>query len=207
MGKSKLKKKLQQGKATVKETEKSTEPTVPTVPIDNLPEKFLWMHVKSGTKIRNILSYALKEFSNHDSIVWTGIGHGIGKAISCAEIFKRKHEDLHQVTKLRYISSEKSKQDVATETHQIPEIHILLTKNIKDTTELGYQAPGDCGTFPKKEDQQAESTTNIAKENTDNVPCSNRPTQKMEKTYKRKKLDKSKKNEEQPSKKKKVQES
>lgn len=33
-------------------------------------------------------------------------------------------------------SSEKSK-DTATETHRIPEIHILLTRDIKDTTELG----------------------------------------------------------------------
>lgn len=34
-------------------------------------------------------------------------------------------------------SSEKSKENIAVETHGIPEIHILLTKDIKDTTELG----------------------------------------------------------------------
>jgi len=34
-------------------------------------------------------------------------------------------------------SSEKSKEDTAAKTHRIPEVHILLTKNIKDTTELG----------------------------------------------------------------------
>jgi len=43
MGKSKLKKKLQkQGKLIAKKTEESTSTKVP---IDNLPEKFLWMHV------------------------------------------------------------------------------------------------------------------------------------------------------------------
>lgn len=59
--------------------------------------------VKSGTKIRNVLGYALKEFENYNSVVWTAAGHGIGKAISCAELFKRKHEGLHQITKLRYV--------------------------------------------------------------------------------------------------------
>lgn len=44
MGRSKLKKKLQQKKSTAKETEESTSTKVP---IDNLPEKFLWMHVSS----------------------------------------------------------------------------------------------------------------------------------------------------------------
>jgi len=122
MGKSKLKKKLQkQGKLIAKKTEESPSTKVP---IDNLPEKFLWMHVsprsfrimvyyliftrlywkvKIGTKIRNVLDYALKEFPNYNSIVWTGVGYGIAKTISCAEIFKRKYEGLHQVTKLRYI--------------------------------------------------------------------------------------------------------
>lgn len=123
MGKSKLKKKLKRSELV--EELKSAESDVP---IKNLPEKFLWMHVstrklqtttskllldfahatllfkvKSGTKIRNVLGYALKEFPKHDSVVWTGIGNGIAKTISCAELFKRKHADLHQVTKLRYV--------------------------------------------------------------------------------------------------------
>lgn len=37
-----------------------------------------------------------------------------------------------------FISDFRSEKEVATETHRIPEIHILLTKNIKDTTELGW---------------------------------------------------------------------
>lgn len=59
--------------------------------------------VKSGTKIRNVLGYALKEFANYNCIVWTATGHGIGKAISCAELFKKKQEGLHQITRLRYV--------------------------------------------------------------------------------------------------------
>lgn len=116
--------------------------------------------MKSGTKIKNILEYALKEFPTYNSIVWTGVGQGIAKAISCAEIFKRKHEALHQVTKLRYnkyvslcmqiltnymlfqlivnFRLEKSKEDTSDKDDRIPEIHILLTKNIEDITETGY---------------------------------------------------------------------
>ncbi|KYN36981.1 Alba-like protein C9orf23 like protein [Trachymyrmex septentrionalis] len=164
MGRSKWKKKIQQEKSTVKQTEESTNTKVP---IHNLPEKFLWMHVKSGTKIRNVLGYAMKEFPSYNSIVWTGTGSGIAKTISCAEIFKRKYENLHQVTKLRYVSSEKSKEDTV-KAHRIPEVHILLTKDIKDTTELGYQAPGDSGRFLRNENA-TESKTTITTESTDDT--------------------------------------
>lgn len=58
---------------------------------------------------------------------------------------------LHRVSLLKQVSmsaismfnyhynsrSENPKEDVTIEIHQIPEIHILLTKDIKDTTELG----------------------------------------------------------------------
>ncbi|XP_070167710.1 ribonuclease P protein subunit p25-like protein isoform X2 [Polyergus mexicanus] len=162
MGRSKLKKRL-------KREEESTEESTNKIPIDNLPKKFLWMHVKNGTKIRKILDYALKEFPSHNSIVWTGIGQGIAKAISCAELFKRKHEGLHQVTKLCYSESENPKEDVTNKIHRIPKVHILLTKDIKDTTELGYQAPGDCGEFSEKEDALASKPT----KNVGNVFCSN----------------------------------
>ncbi|XP_076755802.1 ribonuclease P protein subunit Rpp25 [Xylocopa sonorina] len=131
-----------------------SESTDPGIPIPNLPEKFLLMRVKSGTKIRNVLGYALKEFSNYETVVWTAAGHGIGKAISCAELFKKKHEGLHQITKLRYVESEKSKKnkneaslEESTEARHVPEIHILLAKEVKDTSEPGYQAPGDIGEF------------------------------------------------------------
>ena len=53
--------------------------------------------------MRNVLKYAIEHFPNHGTIIWSAAGSGIGRAISCAEIFKKKHPDLHQVTKLRYI--------------------------------------------------------------------------------------------------------
>ncbi|XP_029174403.1 ribonuclease P protein subunit p25-like protein isoform X2 [Nylanderia fulva] len=160
MGKSKLIKRLK------REEESAEESTNTKVPIDNLPKKFLWMHVKNGTKIRNVLDYALKEFPNYNSIVWTGIGQGIVKTISCAELFKRNQEGLHQVTKLCYTESEKEITEKTINTHRVPEIHILLTKDIKDITELGYQAPDDCGEFSEKEAVESKPTKNV-----DNIPC------------------------------------
>lgn len=79
------------------------ELTQDRIPIDNLPEKFLWMHVKGGTKVSNVVDFAEKAFSTgeHRSVVWSGSGGGVPKTISCAEIMKRNY-DVHQVTKLAY---------------------------------------------------------------------------------------------------------
>lgn len=64
----------------------------------------LRMKVSNGTKMKNVLEYAFKMFpQQYDNIIWTGAGQAVGKVISCAELFKSKNPDLHQVTKLHYI--------------------------------------------------------------------------------------------------------
>lgn len=97
MTRSKLKKKWK----SLGETQLNDEDN--NAVIKGLPKKFIWMKVNSGTKIRNVLGYALKSFSEFGCIMWTAAGQGIGKAISCVEIFKRNNPGLHQITKLRYI--------------------------------------------------------------------------------------------------------
>lgn len=79
------------------------ELTQDRIPIDVLPEKFLWMHVKGGTKVSNVVEFAEKAFNNGEyrSVVWSGSGGGVPKTISCAEIMKRNY-DVHQVTRLAY---------------------------------------------------------------------------------------------------------
>ncbi|XP_078045343.1 ribonuclease P protein subunit Rpp25 [Augochlora pura] len=154
-----------------------SEPEEPEVPIPNLPENYLLMRVKSGTKMRNVLGYALKEFSNHSCVVWTSAGHGIGKAISCAELFKRKQPGLHQITKLRYTESEKSKNTNSasggeTASRHVPEIHIMLTKEAKDISvdTPGYQAPDDTGEFLDEEEIKNDKK-NGGQEAGSNVTC------------------------------------
>jgi ribonuclease P/MRP protein subunit RPP25 len=73
------------------------------IPIEMLPQKFLWMHVKGGTKVSNVVDYAQNALKSGEqrSIVWSGSGGGVQKTISCAEIMKRDF-NLHQVTRLAY---------------------------------------------------------------------------------------------------------
>jgi ribonucleases P/MRP protein subunit RPP25 len=79
------------------------ELTKETIPIDNLPENFLWMHVKGGTKVPNVVEFAEKAFKSgeYKNLVWSGSGGGVPKTISCAEIMKRNFK-LNQVTQIAY---------------------------------------------------------------------------------------------------------
>lgn len=92
------------------------------VPFPNLPENFLWMQVnkifsfhstkiqqtiflqvRGGSKIRNLMSHALNEFPEIKHVVWTGFGPSVGKAITCVEIMKRElGNSLHQINKISY---------------------------------------------------------------------------------------------------------
>jgi ribonucleases P/MRP protein subunit RPP25 len=79
------------------------ELTQDRIPIEVLPEKFLWMHVKGGTKVGNVVEFAEKAMKagEHRAVVWSGSGGGVQKTISCAEIMKRNFK-VHQVTRLVY---------------------------------------------------------------------------------------------------------
>ncbi|XP_060533524.1 ribonuclease P protein subunit p25-like protein [Cylas formicarius] len=127
------------------------------LPFFNLPEKFLWMQVRGGTKIRNVLNFALEKFAETQCIVWTGFGPSIGKTITCAEIMKREYgNSLYQVTKLSYRSVEEFWDPILPELdqlvvkRQIPMIHILLTKNLVSKEESGYQQSTTVSPFTKK---------------------------------------------------------
>ncbi|XP_011297265.1 ribonuclease P protein subunit p25-like protein [Fopius arisanus] len=140
MGRSRLKKCRKIVNAD--ETHEKTEGKL----INNLPDKLLIMRVKSGTKIRNVFQYSIKEFTKYEGVLWTGGGQAVGKVITCAEMFKRQYKCLHQITKLQYIESKKN-SEADTDQKQVPEIHIYLTKNPLNSSELGYQQPHDTGNF------------------------------------------------------------
>ncbi|KAK3103243.1 hypothetical protein FSP39_017770 [Pinctada imbricata] len=50
------------------------------------------MRVNAGSKIRNLMGFAIKKMKENDTrkIVWNGSGKAITKTVSCAEIMKRK---------------------------------------------------------------------------------------------------------------------
>lgn len=52
------------------------EMTRDKIPIENLPEEYLWMHVKGGTKVQNVIEFARNAFDSneHRVVVWSGSG-------------------------------------------------------------------------------------------------------------------------------------
>ncbi|XP_013391182.1 ribonuclease P protein subunit p25-like protein [Lingula anatina] len=111
------------------------------------------MKVSPGSKIKNLLGFAMKKFKDPEvkQITWNGAGTGTTKVISCAEIMKRKVKGLHQITRARYKRIEEYWEpkleglDRLKVNRNIPALTILLSKDPLDTEEMGYQAPGfDC---------------------------------------------------------------
>ncbi|XP_045476955.1 ribonuclease P protein subunit p25-like protein [Harmonia axyridis] len=122
------------------------------IPISNIPQNVLWMQVRGGTKMRNVISHVTTFYENKRddiSCIWTGYGKSVEKAISCAEVMKRNYNfKLHQYTKTGYKIVEEYWDPVVPELDQIvvkkklPIVHIYLSSKPLDSRELGYQPPG-----------------------------------------------------------------
>ncbi|XP_026228451.1 ribonuclease P protein subunit p25-like protein [Anabas testudineus] len=152
----------------------------PGLPLDT-PE----IRVKDGSKIRNLLRYALSRLEvkpraaeeeppppseersmvvegQQESgrplcrqIVFTASGKGVSKAITCAEIVKRRVKTLHQLTRLLYSTVVEVWEplepgaglDSLTVNRNVPAIWILLSRELLDSSQPGYQAPGRYNTL------------------------------------------------------------
>ncbi|KAK2710101.1 ribonuclease P protein subunit p25-like protein [Artemia franciscana] len=105
-----------------------------------------WMKVKAGSKIHNLMSYALNDLKTKNYIIWSGFGHAVGKVVSCAEMMKRRKKQLCQITRISYIDFEEywdpkdEGLDQLKVVRKVPIVHILLSKLPLDPQELGYQA-------------------------------------------------------------------
>ncbi|XP_002005010.2 ribonuclease P protein subunit p25-like protein [Drosophila mojavensis] len=115
---------------------------------------FLWMHVKGGTKVSNVIGYAQSALDKGEyrSLVWSGSGGGVVKTISCAEVLKRSHP-LYQVTRMGYTSVEehwKPQMDGLEEivvNRKIPTLHILMSLDELDDSIDGLQKPNTTSDF------------------------------------------------------------
>jgi len=125
---------------------------IPEVTIEGMKEGTLVMHVKHGSKIKNLTQFAEKRFATDPScqIVWEGSGDAVQKTITCAEIMKKKSNySLHQITRLtsmRIVETWKPRLEGLDEirvNRQLPLIKILLSKDPLDADANGYQAPED----------------------------------------------------------------
>ncbi|KAJ3652340.1 hypothetical protein Zmor_018315 [Zophobas morio] len=101
--------------------------------------------VRGGSRIRNLLTHALNEFPDAKSVVWTGFGQPVGKAVTCAELMKREYQNkLYQITKLCYKRVEEYWDPVNPELDQLvvkknlPMIHVYLSLEPLENEELGY---------------------------------------------------------------------
>uniref|UniRef100_A0A8C6U6H9 DNA/RNA-binding protein Alba-like domain-containing protein n=1 Tax=Neogobius melanostomus TaxID=47308 RepID=A0A8C6U6H9_9GOBI len=157
-------------------------------PFTFLPKDTPQIRVKDGSKIRNLLRFALsrmdpktepktgsrpgpgsqpgseepgQEQKSPDQtesragpesrcVVFTALGKAASKAITCAEIVKRRVPGLHQVTQLSHSSILDSWDpldpglglDSLTVTRKSPCIWIVLSAAPLDRCTLGYQTPG-----------------------------------------------------------------
>lgn len=150
-------------------------------PFRSLPPDTPEVRVKDGSKIRNLLRFALSRMEpgpraaedegrppSEDvgvaaegqqeargrplcrHIVFTATGKGVSKAITCAEIVKRRVKGLHQLTRLLYATAVEVWEplepsaglDSLTVSRNMPAIWILLSKELLDCSQPGYQAPG-----------------------------------------------------------------
>lgn len=162
------------------------------IPISNLPNNFLWMQVRGGSKIRNLLTHAINEFPEVKHVVWTGFGPSVGKCITCAEIMKREfNNSLHQITRLCYRHVEEYWDPLLPELDQLivkrklPMIHIYLTTETLNKDELGYQAPG------QKVPLRKEGNTNSTKSTFSNKKQQKRRNKSSDKKNLQKMSDKS----------------
>lgn len=147
-------------------------------PMPQLPPDTLEMRVRDGSKIRNLLGLALARLEGGSTrhVVFSGSGRAAGKAVSCAEIVKRRVPGLHQLTKLRFLQTEDSWVPTSPDTgldpltvrRHVPAVWVLLSRDPLDPSECGYQPPGappglgsipssSCGPRPRRRARDTRS--------------------------------------------------
>ncbi|XP_055049112.2 ribonuclease P protein subunit p25a [Misgurnus anguillicaudatus] len=153
-------------------------------PIPGLGSGVLEMRVKEGSKIRNLLSFALSRLQGDggeaatSQVLFSGMGRAMTKTITCAEIMKRKVRGLHQVSKLQYKKvtelweSQESSQVQMTIHRTVPSICILLSKEPLDPLELGYQPPVEIRSLTEEENEADGSQGSGKAQKRPLSPCS-----------------------------------
>lgn len=141
-------------------------------PFPGLESGVLEMRVKEGSKIRNLMGFAMARIQGEKDtsggglrqVVFTGSGRAVTKTITCAEIMKRKVGSLHQLTKLQYkVVKEvwESTEGAVTQmtVHRtVPSISILLSKDPLDPQEPGYQPPESLGALWEEKERADPSS-------------------------------------------------
>lgn len=149
-------------------------------PFACLPPDTPQVRVKDGSKIRNLLRFALSRMESEgqragpeqvegeaepgevgegrqgargiSAIIFMATGKGVAKAITCAELVKRRVKGLHQLTRLQHAAvleewaplEPAAGLDCLHVSRKLPAIWILLSRVLppEGADQPGYQAPG-----------------------------------------------------------------
>ncbi|CAD2104424.1 DNA/RNA-binding protein Alba 1, putative [Plasmodium vinckei brucechwatti] len=109
------------------------------------------MRITSTGRMTNYVNYGAKILGEEDkkSLKIKATGNAIGKAVTLAEIIKRRFKGLHQITKCgstviadQYVSGQDNSEHVIQE-KTVSYIDILLSRDQLDVKDAGYQPPLD----------------------------------------------------------------
>lgn len=144
--------------------------------LSKLPQKdFLWMHVRGGTKVHNVINYARSALDKGEyrTIVWSGSGGGVVKTVSCAEILKRSYP-LHQLTRMDQVTIEEhwvpqmDGLELILAKRKVPSLHILMTLDPIDESISDVQKPNtttEYWRYSSSSEQQQGQPPQIGKNN------------------------------------------
>uniref|UniRef100_A0A3B3WQ38 DNA/RNA-binding protein Alba-like domain-containing protein n=1 Tax=Poecilia mexicana TaxID=48701 RepID=A0A3B3WQ38_9TELE len=122
-------------------------------PFAGLPADTPEVRVRDGSKIRNLLRFALSRLEvGLGRLLFSASGRAVSKAITCAEVVKRRLKGLHQLTRLAQSTvlevweplEAGAGLDSLTVSRKLPAVWILLSREPLDPEQPGYQAPGPC---------------------------------------------------------------
>ncbi|XP_062468192.1 ribonuclease P protein subunit p25 [Pezoporus occidentalis] len=165
------------------------------LPFPDLPPDVVEMKVKEGSKIRNLMNFAMAqmELKGRRQIVFSGCGRAVTKTITCVEIMKRKLGGLHQVTKVRYktLLEVWENQDPLpsggaqnlTVHKNVPSISILLSRDPLDPNQTGYQPPEPRHGLEPQLGQEGEDTSSSSSKGVKRPlppPCEELLTKKLQ---------------------------
>jgi len=109
------------------------------------------IRVTSAGSVSAYVSRAAKVFGELEKqqVIIKATGNALTKAVTLAEVLKRRFKDLHQITNLtsteivdEYEPLEEG-LDRVTDTRSLPVIEVTLSKEPLDTSDKGYQPPLD----------------------------------------------------------------
>lgn len=122
---------------------------IPTLPVAEAAEPLEKKEddgiVRIASKEKNLrarIGYCLTRLTNGNPVTLQAYGQAVNKAILMSSIVRTKVGDVHMVTKLETLTTDKRETQGVT---------ILLSKDAPaDTSDVGYQAPEPKGFWVKK---------------------------------------------------------